>query len=74
MNRISPNFVDAFIFIRSRLGLLHTIFFLFVAEVYPSIYVRNLFLLNIFRTWPFYSLSFLQICTVLDNCQNFDSV
>ena len=53
MDRISPNFVYAFILTRSRLGLLHVIFCFFVRE--PLINVRNLFLLNIFM-----NLAFLQ--------------
>ena len=60
MDRISPNFVYAFILIISRLGLLPVI----VTELWPLIAVRILFLLNvfrfscfnIFRTLPFYTL------------------
>ena len=47
------NEVNAFIFIRSRLGLLHPIFCLFVAELKLLSDVRTLFLLNMFRTWHF---------------------
>ena len=46
MDRISPNFVFAFILTISRLGLLHVIFCLFVTELWPLIDVRILFLLN----------------------------
>ena len=58
MDRNSPNFVNAFIFIRSRLGLLPPIFCLFVIyiELWPLSAVRNLFLFNTCRTWPFYSM------------------
>ena len=49
-------FCNAFIIIRSRLGLLPFIFCLFVTELWPLIDVRNLFLFNIFRTWPFCSM------------------
>ena len=43
-------------FIRSMLGLLSSIFCSFATELLPMIDVRILFLLNIFRTWPFYSI------------------
>ena len=56
MDRISPNFVNAFIFTSSRLGLLPSIFCLFITELWPLIDVRILFLLYIFRTWPFNSM------------------
>ena len=48
MDRISTNFVYAFILTISRLGLLPVSFCLFVTELWPLI-VRILFLLNIFR-------------------------
>ena len=51
-----PNFAIAFIFIRSRLGWLPPMFCLFVAEVQPLSAVRNVFLLNMFRTQLFYSM------------------
>ena len=50
MDRISPNFVYAFILTRSKLGSLHIIFGTFVPELWPLIYFKNLFLLNILRT------------------------
>ena len=49
MDRISPNFVYAFILTTSRLELFPVIFCLFVTELWPMIDVRILFLLNIFR-------------------------
>ena len=55
MDRISPNFVYAFILTISRLGLLPVIFGLFVTELWPLIDARILFLLNVFRI--FYSIS-----------------
>ena len=56
MDRISLNFVYAFILIISRLGLLPVIFCSFVTELWPLIDVRIYFLLNIFRIWPFYCM------------------
>ena len=50
MDRISPNFVNVYIFIRYMLGLLSSIFCLFVTELLPLTDVRIVFLLNIFRT------------------------
>ena len=47
---LSPNFIYAFIFTKSRLGLLPVIFDIFVTELWPLIYARILFLLNIFRS------------------------
>ena len=41
MDRILPNFVYALISTRSRLGLLHVIFFNFVTELWPLIDVRQ---------------------------------
>ena len=49
MDRISPNFIYAFILTRSMLGLLHIIFRTFVPEFWPFIYSKNSFLLNILR-------------------------
>ena len=49
MDRISPNFVYAFILTISRLELLPVIFCLYVTELCPLIAVRILFLLNIFK-------------------------
>ena len=50
MNRISPNFIHAFILARSTLGLSHIIFRTFVLELWPLIYSKILFPLNILRT------------------------
>ena len=43
MDRISPNFVYAFILTISRLGLLPVIICLFVTELWPLIDVRIVF-------------------------------
>ena len=56
MDRISPNFVYAFILTISRLGLLYVIFCLFVSELWPLINVRILFLLNVFTCYCSISL------------------
>ena len=48
--RIYPNFVCALVLTLSSLGLLHIIFPNFVPEVWPFIYTKILFLLNILRT------------------------
>ena len=50
MDIISPSFIYAFILPRSMLGLLHIIFCTFVQELWPLIYSKNLFLINILRT------------------------
>ena len=47
MDRISPNFIYAFILTRSSLGLLHIIFRSFVPELWPLIYTE-IYLKNIF--------------------------
>ena len=49
MDRISL-ILCAFILTRSTLGLLHIIFRTFVPELWPLIYFKNLFPLNIFKT------------------------
>ena len=49
MDRLSPNFVYAFMLTISSLGLLPVLFCLFVAELWPLVDVRSLFLLNIVR-------------------------
>ena len=49
MGRILPNFVYALILTRSKLGFLHIIFPT-VPQLWPLIYVRISFLLNILRT------------------------
>ena len=56
MDRISPNFVCVFILIRSMLGLLPVLFFIFLTELWPLMNVRISFQLNVFITWPFYSM------------------
>ena len=52
IDRISPNFIYAFIFnlTRSTLGLLYIIFCTFVPELLPLIYAKISFLFNILRT------------------------
>ena len=50
MDRISPNFIYAFILKRSTLGLLHIIFRTFVPELWPLIYAKISFPFNILRT------------------------
>ena len=50
MDRISPNFIYAFILARSTLGLLHIIFLTFVPELLPLIYIKISFPSNILRT------------------------
>ena len=50
MDRISPNFINAFILSRSSFGMLHLIFRSFVPELWPLIYSKILFPLNILRT------------------------
>ena len=50
MDRISPNFIYAFILTKSLLGLLHIIFFTFVPELWPLIYAIILYPFNILRT------------------------
>ena len=43
IDRISPNFIYAFILTRSSLGLLHVIFHTFVPKLWPLIYAKILF-------------------------------
>ena len=50
MDRISPNFIYAFILTRSTFGLLHIIFCTYVPELWPFIYSKMLLPLNILRT------------------------
>ena len=50
IDRFSLNFMYAFILIRSSLGLLHDIFRTFVPEIWPLIYAKILYPLNILRT------------------------
>ena len=50
MDRISLNFIYAFILTRSTLGVLRIIFRTFVPELWPLNYSKILFLLNILRT------------------------
>ena len=40
IDRISPNFIHAFILTRSKLGLLHIIFHIIVPELWPLIYAK----------------------------------
>ena len=47
IDRISPNFIYAFISTRSSLELSHIIFRNFVPELWPLIYAKTLFLLKI---------------------------
>ena len=49
MDRISPNFIYAFILTTSTLGLLHIIYPMFVPELWPLIYTKISFLFNILR-------------------------
>ena len=46
----SLNFIYAFILIRSSLGLLHVIFGTFVPELWPLLYAKILYPLNVLRT------------------------
>ena len=50
MDRISQNFIYAFILTRSTLGLLHIILSTFVPELWPLIYYKSSFSLNVLRT------------------------
>ena len=50
MDRMSLNFIYAFILKRSSLGLPHIIFRTFVLELWPLIYSKISFPLNILRT------------------------
>ena len=50
IDRISTNFIYAFILTRSSLRLLHVIFRSFVPELWPLIYAKISFPLNILRT------------------------
>ena len=66
IDRISPYFIYELILTISSWGLLHVVFYLFLTKLWPLIDVRTLFLLsaqylqifllNIFRTWHFYSM------------------
>ena len=49
IDRISPNFIYAFTLTRSSMGLIHIIFFTFVPELWPLIYAKISFWLNILR-------------------------
>ena len=65
IDRFSPNFISAFILTRSRLGLLHLIFHIFVPELWPLIYCRISIPLNILRTnWQIFTI--LCICIDID--------
>ena len=50
MDQITPNFIYAIMLTRSTLRLLHIIFCSIVPELWPLIYSKNTFLLNILRT------------------------
>ena len=50
MDRISPNFIYAFILTISTFGLSHIIFRIFVPELWPLIFARISFPFNILRT------------------------
>ena len=50
MDRISPNFIYAFLLTRSTLGLLRIAFRTFVPVLWPLIYAKILFPFNILRT------------------------
>ena len=50
MDRISPNFIYAFILTRSTLGPLHIIFRTFVPDLWPLIFAEISFPLNILKT------------------------
>ena len=50
MDRISPNFIYAFILTKSTLGLLHNIFCILVLELWPLIYSEILFPLKLLKT------------------------
>ena len=50
MDRISPNFIYAFILTRASKGLLHIICPKFLQDLWPLIYARISFRLNILRT------------------------
>ena len=66
IDRISPNFIYAFILTRSTLGLLHIIFRTFILELCPLIYAKIWFLFNILRTNRQNFTKFL-ICIHFDN-------
>ena len=50
IDRLSLNFICAFILIRSSLGLLHISFRTFVPELWPLVYAKVLYPLIILRT------------------------
>ena len=50
IDRISPNFIYAFILTESTLGLLHIIVDTFVSELWPLVYAKISFPLNNLRT------------------------
>ena len=65
IDRTLPNFIYAIILTRSSLGLLHVIFGSFVPELWPLIYARISFPLNILRSiWQnftkFYICNYIQ--------------
>ena len=65
IDRISPNFIYAFLLTSSSFGLLRVIFHTFAPELWPLIYVEISFLLNILRTnWQNFTKFF--ICIHID--------
>ena len=68
IDRFPPNFIYASILTRSSLGLLHVIFRTFVSELWPSIYAKILFPLNITRTnWLIFTKFY--ICLNIDKIE-----
>ena len=66
--RISSNFIYAFTLTRSGIGLIHIIFFTFVPELWPLMYAKISFPLNILRTnGPIFTK--LYICIDIDKIQ-----
>ena len=49
-NKLTPNFIYAFILTRSSFGLMHVILCTFVPELWPLIYAKISFPSNILRT------------------------
>ena len=62
IDRISPNFIYAFTLTKSSIGLIHLILFTFVPELWPLMYVKIYFPLNILRTnWHIFT-KFYKCC------------
>ena len=66
IDRISPNFIHASILTRSTLGLLHITFRIFVPELWPMIYARISFPLNILRTFNWQNFTKFCVCIHID--------